>query len=37
MKIDDLVFQAMIVGSVEIMFVLYMTWLIYKQKKNGGR
>jgi hypothetical protein len=31
---DDLVFQAMIVGTIEIMFILYMTYLIYKEKKN---
>lgn len=34
---DDLVFQALIVGSVEIMFIAYMTWLIYKQKKNDRK
>jgi hypothetical protein len=34
---DDLIFQAMIVGLIEIMFILYMTYLIYKEKKNGGR
>lgn len=31
---DDLVFQAIVVGSVEIMFIIYMTYLIYKEKKN---
>lgn len=32
---DDLIFQAIIIGSVEIMFIIYMTILIYKAKKDG--